>query len=954
MGESIGTLLGTVEKVEFYEYPGKKVIIKIKVAINVKNPITSGIHVGNPIDGTCWIDFRYEKLPQVCFNCGLLGHVEGLCRNQPLELENLAPLGPWIISSQYGRRKMEDRDKKFHSNPSHSKSFGHYNPPVPSDLLEKLAAMKVNTPKGDAETYSQPQTSSQSTHKAENNKEIQTLQEDRNKKLHKLSYNLDTGNMANPSELEAQPQSFQAKRQKMEDLTRFLNNYKDNYSSHIINCSVTGGGRAGGWLVFGDFNLVLIDEEKSGAKFPNFTNTHLVRYKSNHCPILLDFSPPNVSRGNNRTHHPKRFEQLWTTDDQHTTIVRQTFGIIPKKIKEVQQDLQKLQLSNHNQDLNQQALDKEKELDDLLAKEELCEFTSAKIFEAIKDMKNLAAPGPDGLPARLKMFLPTIISPNQSAFVPGRLITDNTLIANEIFHYLTQTTRKTGFVGIKNDMAKAYDRVEWGFLKATANEAETNQIKSIITQYQNASGQLVNYNKSELIYSKKVPQAMKLTIQQILPMKVVDHYSKYLGQPTFIGKSKKQVFNFIQDKVWKKLKGWKEKNLSFAGRGTLIKAVAQAIPTYLMSSFLIPKGLCTQMEGMMSRFWWGSNVDKRKIHWVSWKKTCKQKNLGSMWFRDLRTFNQALLAKQGWRILTEPQTLLARTLKAKYFPQCKFLQEKQGNRSSYCWQSIQKFSWILKRGCFWLIVEDLIDPSSNLWNAQLINQTFLPMEASQILNIPLSAPYDEDLARWQGTKDGNYTVRSGYHAQMEWESSRSQQAQASNNSNNSRNWQKLWKLEVPPKQTHHYGESSTTPFHIWQARNQKNLNNKDIPITEVVDRALKILSEYHTHLIKSSHNPTPLKASVDRNNMCWSPPPPTFHKLNVDAHLSGDGRWGFGLVLRRDDGHCVGAATRACDGTNDVAMAEASGLREALLLIDQLQLNKVIIELDAACIVQAF
>ncbi|GAU50755.1 hypothetical protein TSUD_272700 [Trifolium subterraneum] len=75
----------------------------------------SGIHIGNPNDGTCWIAYRFEKLPQVCFRCGLVGHAEALCRNQALDLDTLAPLGPWI------------------------------SPPVPTDLLEKLAAMKVQT-----------------------------------------------------------------------------------------------------------------------------------------------------------------------------------------------------------------------------------------------------------------------------------------------------------------------------------------------------------------------------------------------------------------------------------------------------------------------------------------------------------------------------------------------------------------------------------------------------------------------------------------------------------------------------------------------------------------------------------------------------------------------------------------------------------------------------------------
>ncbi|MCH93704.1 DUF4283 domain protein, partial [Trifolium medium] len=64
MGESIGNLLGKVESAEFYEYPGKKMIIKIKVAVNVHEPIQTEILIGNHKDGTTWVDFRYEKLPQ--------------------------------------------------------------------------------------------------------------------------------------------------------------------------------------------------------------------------------------------------------------------------------------------------------------------------------------------------------------------------------------------------------------------------------------------------------------------------------------------------------------------------------------------------------------------------------------------------------------------------------------------------------------------------------------------------------------------------------------------------------------------------------------------------------------------------------------------------------------------------------------------------------------------------
>ncbi|GAU36081.1 hypothetical protein TSUD_320470 [Trifolium subterraneum] len=221
-GESIGELMGKVEASEFYEYPEKKVIIKIKVAINIHNPILTGIHIGNPIDGTCWIDYRYEKLPQVCFKCALIGHSDKLCRNQPFNWDTLAPLGPWIRSIQYGRRKMEEKDKKFYSNPSHSKEFGHYSPPIPTDLLEKLAAMKVQSePAVNPTNNQQDQPTNHPTKPGPSPmEEMQLTHEDRTKKIHRISHNLEPVMQDKSLETGMVDHVNQVKRQKMENSSR--------------------------------------------------------------------------------------------------------------------------------------------------------------------------------------------------------------------------------------------------------------------------------------------------------------------------------------------------------------------------------------------------------------------------------------------------------------------------------------------------------------------------------------------------------------------------------------------------------------------------------------------------------------------------------------------------------------------------------------------------------------
>lgn len=85
-----------------------------------------------------------------------------------------------------------------------------------------------------------------------------------------------------------------------------------------------------------------------------------------------------------------------------------------------------------------------------------------------------------------------------------------------------------------------------------------------------------------------------------------------LGLPSLVGKNKRNTFNEIKDKLRKKLAGWKEKLLSKAGREIIIKAMAQAIPTYTMSCFKLPDSLCEELSSMIRNFWWGQKPEKKR------------------------------------------------------------------------------------------------------------------------------------------------------------------------------------------------------------------------------------------------------------------------------------------------------------------------------------------------------
>lgn len=144
------------------------------------------------------------------------------------------------------------------------------------------------------------------------------------------------------------------------------------------------------------------------------------------------------------------------------------------------------------------------------------------------------------------------------------------------------------------------------FCKASMNDFFV--LKGILHDYENASGQSVNFHKSGMFFSPNISNDFKIYIKSYLNISIVNNLGAYLDLPINFSRNKCSDFAFLKGKVWKTVQGWKTPLFSSTGREILIKSVAQAIPSYVMSCFRLPKKLCKEVGQYCARFWWGGSV----------------------------------------------------------------------------------------------------------------------------------------------------------------------------------------------------------------------------------------------------------------------------------------------------------------------------------------------------------
>ncbi|KAL5538312.1 hypothetical protein UlMin_043117 [Ulmus minor] len=424
---------------------------------------------------------------------------------------------------------------------------------------------------------------------------------------------------------------------------------------------------------------------------------------------------------------------------------------------------------------------------------------------------------------KLRLVMNSVISEEQNAFIPGRLISDNAIIEFECLHAIKRKrSKKRGYLALKLDMAKAFDRVEWTFVqgimtKLGFSEVWIRKIMACVTSVSYSF--LINGAKfGQLFPTRGLHQGDPLSPYLFLlcaeGLSSLFHHFEATGRlqgmrcgrngPTishiFFADDSLLFFkastdsclavkealtcysksavcfgpNVAEDHVDQMTTslgvprvGCHEKYLGlpyFSGKNKqrLFASIKDRfIPTYSMRMFKLPYSLIKELYRLCAQFWWGGNDEKKRMHWCTWERLCVHKLNG------------------GWGF---------------YFTNSTFLQVRKISSASFVWRSIlwgrellmqgsrckigtgndtyiYHNHWLPRDGSFRISSSrvlgefskvSLLKNATGQWDSSLINASFHPNEAEAILNLPIPSRPTADSLTWHYDKRGHYTVRSGY------------------------------------------------------------------------------------------------------------------------------------------------------------------------------------------------
>ncbi|GKD11499.1 hypothetical protein Tco_1195906 [Tanacetum coccineum] len=282
---------------------------------------------------------------------------------------------------------------------------------------------------------------------------------------------------------------------------------------------------------------------------------------------------------------------------------------------------------------------------------------------------------------RIKESLKDLVCPNQSAFVPGRCISDNILLTQELMHnyHLDRGSPRCAF---KVDIQKAYDTGKRGLLQgdplspylftmvmelinlcfaddlfvfAYGDINSTCIIKEALDEFTMASGLTPSLPKSTA-YFCNVLNHVKIAILNVFPFEEGRLPVKYLGVPLVSSRFLNRDYKELVEKVQARIQDWKNKSLSIAGRLQLVKSVIGSMHIFWALVFMLPSRILCDLEQIMRSFLWSQDMRRGQFK-VAWEVVCLPKDEGGLGLRRLDHFNKALMVSHIWKLLSLKESL---------------------------------------------------------------------------------------------------------------------------------------------------------------------------------------------------------------------------------------------------------------------------------------------------------
>ncbi|XP_074376770.1 uncharacterized protein LOC141718284 [Apium graveolens] len=461
------------------------------------------------------------------------------------------------------------------------------------------------------------------------------------------------------------------------------------------------------------------------------------------------------------------------------------------------------------------------------------------------------------------------------------------------------------------------------YIYCKAQVDQTNHVIELFKIFDCASCQKINADKSYVFFSRNTDPEVKNVICIMLQFKEVDSNTKYLGLPNTLGSNKNVMLSYLRER----LKDRYGEDYEFV----LVERVYNGYRYSLLR----------------------------------WDSMCERKSAGGFGFRKLQSFNIALLGKQGWRLLTNTDSLVSEIYKARYYPEGSFLTAKTGGNPSYIWRSIMEAQVLSKQGAVrqvgtgstinilndpWLPDKDpyvhtvhkalnhntsnvLMNSESNSWDTDLARDIFVERDVNLILSIPLNNAV-ADTWYWRFEKLGHYSVKSAYIAIRDYT--------CTNRVEDNFNWKQVWDLQIPLKVKNFIWRAITNvlptkdqllikrvPVLVmcpWFANTVQSLEKK--AIEEMIMVCWEIWKNRNAIIWKQYGS----EFSEDGLEQ-WVRPLDGMIKINVDTTIFEDtSKYCYSMIARDGAGELVTATAKCRSGTIVPEMAKAIGIKEAVKL----------------------